>query len=338
MAQGQGRSSGQGVKLLMIRDYLYKRTNKDNPKNARQIAEFLASKGIKASVKTIYNDNFLLQPDSGGPVEYNAKKWGYYISKPQFEPYELRLLVDSIQSSKFITQEKAREITGKLKAFADDYTKNSLERQAYVSDRVRSMNDSVVKDADRIHEAIATNRKIGFRYFHYTPNKENPKSYSKSGALYIVSPYALSWNNGNYYLYAYDGKKFRYFRVDRMERISIPLLEEREGAKEYNAKHLTYQKAKVFDMYSGDEYTVRLRVQNRLADAVIDKFGKETIMTPADENHFTVLLPVEISPPFFAWVATFGKGMQILSPAPAVDGMRDFLEKALEMYKDEGET
>ena len=91
-------------------------------------------------------------------------------------------------------------------------------------------------------------------------------------------------------------------------------------------------------MYSGDECMVRLRVQNRLADAVIDKFGKETIMTPADENHFTVLLPVEISPPFFAWVATFGKGMQILSPAPAVDGMKDFLKKALEMYKDEGET
>ena len=241
--------------------------------------------------------------------------------------------MDSIQSSKFITQEKAREITGKLKTFADDYTKSSLERQTYVSDRVRSMNDSVVKDADRIHEAIATNRKIGFRYFHYTPNKENPKSYSKNGSQYIVSPYALSWNNGNYYLYAYDGKKFRYFRVDRMERISIPLLEEREGGKEYDAKNLTYQKAKVFDMYSGDEYTVRLRVQNRLADAVIDKFGKETIMTPADESHFTVLLPVEISPPFFAWVATFDKGMKILGPAPAVEGMKEFLEKALEMYE-----
>ena len=94
----------------------------------------------------------------------------------------------------------------------------------------------------------------------------------------------------------------------------------------------------MFDMYSGDEYTVRLRVQNRLADAVIDKFGKETIMTPADENHFTVLLPVEISPPIISWVATFGKGMKILSPAPAVNGMKEFLEKALGMYKNEGET
>ncbi len=104
------------------------------------------------------------------------------------------------------------------------------------------------------------------------------------------------------------------------------------GPVEYNAKPLTHQKAKVFDMYSGDEYTVRLRVQNRLADAVIDKFGKETIMTPADENHFTVLLPVEISPPFLAWVATFGKGTQILSPAPAVKGMKDFIRKVSEMY------
>ena len=103
---------------------------------------------------------------------------------------------------------------------------------------------------------------------------------------------------------------------------------------EYNAKNLTHQKAKVFDMYSGDEYTVRLRVQNRLADAVIDKFGKETIMTPADENHFTVLLPVEISPPFFAWAATFGKGMKILGPEAVAEKMKEFLQDALDIYND----
>jgi len=336
MAQGQGRSSGQGVKLLYIRDFLYTHTNKDNPKNAKEICAYLASKGIKASVKTIYNDIFLLQNDFGVPVEYNSKKWGYYITEPQFEPYELRLMVDSIQSSKFITQEKAREITRKIKHFADNYTKSSLDRQTFVPDRVRSMNDSVVKDSDHIHEAIATDRKIGFRYFHYSPSKENPKSYSKSGAQYIVSPYALSWNNGNYYLYAYDSekKKFRYFRVDRMERISIPLPEKRDGREEYDAKNLTYQKAKVFEMYSGPEYTVRLRVQNRFADAIIDRFGKETIMVPDGNDHFIVALPVEISPPFFAWVATFGRGMKILSPDAAVDGMRDFLRKAAELYED----
>ena len=218
---------------------------------------------------------------------------------------------------------------------ADIYTKESLNRQAYVAGRVRSLNESVVKDADRIHEAIATDRKIAFRYFHYTPNKDNPQTYSKSGERIIVSPYALMWNDGNYYLYAYDGKKFRTYRVDRMEGISRPLLDKREGKDEYDKKNLTDQRAKVFSMYHGEAYNVRIRVHNRLADAVIDQFGKDTMMVPYDDNHFTVNVPVELSPPFYAWVATFGKSMKILSPEPAVEGMKKFLQKASEMYQDE---
>ena len=336
MAQGQGRSSGQGVKLLYIRDYLYAHTDKEHPKNAKEIVKYLASKNISATQKTIYNDILRLQIDFGVPVEYNPKKWGYYITQPQFEPYELRLMVDSIQSSKFITQDKAREISNKIKKMADIYTKESLNRQAYVAGRVRSLNESVVKDADRIHEAIAADRKIAFRYFHYTPSKDNPKTYSKSGETYIVSPYALMWNDGNYYLYAYtDKQKFRTFRVDRMERISVPLLDKREGKDEYDKKNLTDQKAKVFGMYHGTEYNVRIRVHNRLADVVIDQFGKDIMMIPADKDHFTITPAVEISPPFFAWVATFGRSMKILGPEPVVEEMKKFIGKVADMYKDE---
>lgn len=336
MAKGQGRSSGQGVKLLYIRDYLYAHTNKDNPKNAKHIVDYLATKDIDASPKTIYNDILRLQIDFGVPVEYNASKWGYYITKPQFEPYELRLMVDSIQSSQFITQEKAREITGKIKAMADVYTRETLNRQAFVPSRVRSMNDSVVNDADRIHEAIATDRKIAFRYFHYSPSHDNPKSYSKKGETYIVSPYALLWDDGKYYLYAYtDKKKFRVFRVDRMERISKPLLEKRDGNEEYRKEEVITQKAKVFGMYRGTAYNVRFRVRNGLAHSVIDQFGKDLIMIPDDGEHFIFTAPVEISPPFFAWVATFGKSIKILSPEPVVKKMKEFLAKAAEMYKEE---
>ena len=334
MAKGQGRSSGQGVKLLYIRDYLYTYTNRDNPKNAKHIVEYLASKGIEASPKTIYNDILRLLIDFGVPVEYNPSKWGYYITQPEFEPYELRLMVDSIQSSKFITQEKAREITNKIKKMADVYTKDLLNRQAFVTGRVRSLNESVVRDADRIYEAIAQDRKIAFRYFHYTPNKDNPKSYTKSGDRHIVSPYALLWSDGNFYLYAYDGKKFRTYRVDRMENISAPLLDKREGKNEYDKKDIIPQQAKVFNMYHGTAYNVRMRVHNRMADAVIDQFGKDIMMIPADEGHFTVNVPVELSPPFYAWVATFGRSIKILSPEPAVKGMKDFLQKSFEMYQD----
>ena len=334
-----GRSSGQGVKLLYIRDFLYAHATKEHPQNANRIQEFLASHGIEASTKTIYNDILRLQEDFDVPIAYNKSKWGYYITEPEFKPYELRLMVDSIQSSKFITQTEARTISQKIAKLGDVYTRPSLtDRHAWVSDRVRSANDDVVRDADRIHAAIASNRKIRFSYFHYTPNKENPKKYSKNGDFYTVSPYAMLWDNGNYYLYAYTDKGvFRTFRIDRMERISNPLMAEREGQKEFKAEALTAQEYKVFQMFHGDQMKVRVRFSNRFADAVIDQFGKTVMLIPEDEKHFTATLPVELSPPFFAWIATFGRGAKILSPAAAVEKMRDFLQRCSEMYNDDGE-
>lgn len=270
-------------------------------------------------------------------LEYDPHKKGYILKNPPFEPYELRLMVDSIQSSKFITADISRKITAKIKTLADKETVATLNRQAQVADRVRSMNESVVKDADRIHAAIAADSKIAFRYFHYSPNKNKPKSYSKSGEQYIVSPYTLLWNDGNYYLYAYvsENERFQMFRVDRMERIMPPLMEKREGKELYRAETLIDQKAKVFGMYHGEAYRVHMRIINRLADAVIDQFGKDTILVPDGNYHFTTTVFVEISPPFFAWVTTFGKGVQILSPEPVIEGMKKFIKDVSDMYKDE---
>lgn len=334
-----GRSSGQGVKLLYIRDFLYAHATKEHPQNANRIQDFLLTKNIEASTKTIYNDIVRLHDDFGVPVVYDAKRWGYYITEPEFKPYELRLMVDSIQSSKFITQTEARTISQKIAKLGDVYTRPSLtDRHAWVSDRVRSANDDVVREADRIHSAIANNRKISFRYFHYTPNRANPKKYSKNGDFYTVSPYAMLWDNGNYYLYAYTEKGvFRTFRIDRMERISNPLQEERDGEKEFKAEAITTREYKVFQMFHGEQVKVRVRFSNHLADAVIDQFGKNTILVPENDKHFIVLLPVELSPPFFAWIAAFGRGAKILSPATAVDKMRDFIQRCSDMYKDDGE-
>ena len=335
-----GRSSGQGVKLLYIRDYLYHHATKEHPQNANAIQSFLAKHGIEASVKTIYNDIVRLRNDFAVPVEYNASKWGYYITKPEFEPHELQLMVDSIQASKFITQKEAATISQKITRLADVYTKPTLtDRHALVSNRVRSKNEDVVREAGRIHQAIAENRKIGFRYFHYTPDRTKPKQYSKSGNLYIVSPYALLWDNGNYYLYAYITEKdeFRTFRVDRMEAITRPLADKRDGRSAFKAEALTSQEYKVFGQYHGEKVKVKIRFINRLADAVIDQFGKDTVLMPVDDGHFVAMLPVELSPPFCAWVATFGRAAKILSPDAAITEMRKFIEKVSDMYKDDGE-
>ena len=325
---------------FLLYEYFQKHTGKGHAVSRKEILDYLETFEIYISPHTLYNDLDVLRGTMKLDIQFdphihNKGAGGYWLKNPKFEPHELRLMVDGIQSSKFITQERAKVITQKITDLADVYTKTALNRQAFVAGRVRSMNDSVVKDADRIHEAIATDRKIMFRYFHYTPNKNNPQTYSKSGEKIKVSPYALLWNDGNYYLYAYDGKMFRTYRVDRMEAISVPLLEKREGGDEYNKESLTAQKAKVFGMYHGKEYTVRIRVQNRLADAVIDQFGKDVMMIPADANHFIINVPVEISPPFFAWVATFGKSMKILAPDPVVEDMKKFIGKVADMYKDD---
>lgn len=326
------------LRILLLKQYLEANAGRDRYVSRSEMNKFLEEHEFGVEKKALYADLAILGDVFGLQLEYNSHKRGYRLLNPPFEPYELRLMVDSIQSSKFITQTKAQEITRKIKALAGKETLETLNRQAHVAGRVRSMNDSVVKDADRIHAAIKGDWKIGFRYFHYSPATGKDKTYSKKGEQYIVSPYALLWNNGNYYLYAYDSekRKFRYFRVDRMENIGHPLPYRRDGREAYQEKNITHQKAKVFDMYSGDEYTVRIRFRNELADAVVDQFGKDVGMFPVDEEHFIIQVPVETSPPFFAWIATFGRRVKILSPEPVVEKMRDFLQRSMDMYKEEG--
>ena len=328
-----------GIRLLHLKHFLEANAGPKRIVTRAAIEEYLTEKGCWVEKKTLYTDFAILESEFGLQLEYDPHKKGYRLLNPPFEPYELRLMVDGVQSSKFITKEKAREITDKIKKLAGKETLKTLNRQSYVADRVRNMNDSVVTDADRIHQAIAEDCKISFRYFHYSPNAATKRSYSKDGNKYTVSPYALLWNNGNFYLYAYDSEKqkFRYFRVDRMDAISNPLPIKRDGKEAYHEKQLTTQEAKVFEMFSGKAYNVRMRFRNELADAVIDQFGKDIMMVPCDDQHFIVTAAVEISPPFFAWIATFGRRVKILSPEPVVEKMRDFLQRSMDMYKEDGE-
>lgn len=327
------------IRLLLVRDYLNANASRKKAVRRGEIEKYLEEKGFSVEKKTVYRDLDTLQADFGLLLEYDEHQKGYKLLNPPFEPYELRLMVDSVQASKFITRETAREITAKIKRLAGERTQASLNRPSYVADRVRSQNDSVVKEADRLFEAIAADRKIGFRYFHFSPDKSKPKSYSKSGEKVEVSPFALYWNNGNFYLYAYDGKKFRFYRVDRMDGITEPLPDRREGHDLFKEKDLTRQQAKVFDMYStGKIYNVKFRCNNRIAHSVIDQFGKDTMMIPDGADHFTFTHPVELSPPFFAWVATFGRSIKIVEPVPAVEEMKEFLQKSMDMYKNDGNT
>ena len=199
------------------------------------------------------------------------------------------------------------------------------------------MNDSVVKDADNLHIAIQKNQKVRFKYFHY--DREKKKWYSHNNEAYVVSPFGLLWNDGNYYLYAYvsEKKNFRTFRVDRMEKIAV-LPEKREGKEAFDKVDLNEYQSAVFNMFvkPEKEYTVKLRCVNKIADAIIDRFGKDVMLIPADKTHFTVSVRIQATTPFFGWVCSFGKQMKILYPPEVVQEMDKFLRELAEMYQDKG--
>ncbi len=338
------RNNGReiGARLVVLRDYLFANADKTHAVRIEDIrkeysnAGFEGKNGVSVSLKTVYRDLEALEDNWGIRTKYVEKYKGYVLLDPPFEAYELRHIVDSVQASKFITQTEAKRLTDKITEHFGSGRRQNLNRQAYVYDRIKSQNDSVVNQTDRLHDAITADRKIGFLYFHLRPDRK--KEYSNGGKIIRVSPFALYWNGGNLYLYAYDGRKFRYYRVDRMERITKPLPEEREGKDLFSAKDLTRQKAKVFEMYAGTAYTVKMRFRNELTDSVMDQFGRDIVMIPDGSEHFTITAAVEVSPPFYAWIATFGRRAKIISPPEAVEGMKDFLQKSMEMYKDDGNT
>ena len=332
----KGRKSNQAVKLMIIKDYLYSHTNETHYVNAKDIINHLASHGIEADRKTIFSDMDRLELDYGMEIVRGGRK-GYRVASPIFESRELRLMIDSVQSAKFITDKEATTLTNRIKNLADIYTKPTLDRKAYVSERIQSMKESVAAHTDVIHEAISLDAQISFKYVHYQPSfgKSN-KRYSNNGSPYVVSPFALYWNNGNYYLYAYlsDKEEFRFFRIDRMESIKL-LSDKREGHDLFSSSTLRGQrKAKVFDMYTGEVSNVTLRADNSIADAVVDAFGQKVMMVPTreDPNCFTVNVFVEVSPTFFAWLTNFGSRIEILNPPKVREQMKEFIGSIYSCY------
>ena len=323
-------------RLMLLRDYLYANANRTHAVRIEDMRKYLNDKGDKCGVKPIYRALSILYEDFGLQLGYSEKHKGWVLDNPPFSQNDLRLIVDSIQASKFITQEKAKQLTSKIRGLAGAEGKDTLNRPAYVYERIKSMNDAVVKDVDRIYQAILTDQQISFKYFHRMPDSRKPKEYTNSGKPVIVSPYALCWSNGNLYLYAFNGKGFAYYRIDRMDAISKPLLLPREGADEYSEKDITAKKTKVFNMYPGTEEEVKIRFQNRAADVVVDEFGEQVNMMYVDASHFAIRVRVALSPTFYAWVASLGKRAKIMEPPTAIEGMKKFLQDASSMYEDDG--
>ena len=326
------KGPNQKLKLLYLMRYLLQNSDEAHPVSIAQMIAELEKHGISAERKSIYDDLEALRTFGLDLVQIKGRTTGYYIGQRDFELPELKLLVDSVQSSKFITQGKTLQLIKKIESLASSFDAQLLQRQVYVRNRVKSMNESVYYNVDEISTAITRDRKIRFQYFEYTVSKE--RRFRRGGAWYAVSPFALMWDDENYYLLAWDedAGKLKHYRVDKMARISA-LEDRRQGKEAFAGVDMSAYSQKVFGMFAGQAQTVRLRFASHLAGAVIDRFGREVMMIADGEEQFTVSLEVVVSPQFFAWVFGFGTEAEILAPEAVRNEAKAIALNIAEMYR-----
>jgi predicted DNA-binding transcriptional regulator YafY len=286
----------------------------------------LATHGISSNRKTLYEDIEVLK--EYGMDIYTSKDAGaanrYHLASRDFEQPELKLLVDTIQFSQFVTPSKSKELIHKLSGLSSVHQAGQLERSVIITDTLKSFNESIYYTIDAIHNAILQGKKISFKYFNHTTDKK--KSYRNDGKPYIVSPYTMACSNNNYYLIAFHEKYDDYsqFRIDRMEKITITDEPRRELPKGF---HMEKYVQKVFSMYNGELKEIEMLFDNSLINAAVDRFGKKAKLTKVDDEHFAVKATLSISPTFFSWLFQFGDKVKLLAPQDVKDELKAHAEK-----------
>lgn len=326
------KSSNQKLKLLYLSKTLLEKTDEEHGMTTADIIAALAAHGISAERKSIYDDIEALRLFGIDIIKnQNGRGTDYRVVSRDFEMPELKLLVDAVQSSKFITRKKSDELIKKIEGFASIHEARQLHRQVYVANRIKTMNESIYLTVDKIHTAITLNRKITFQYFEWSPKKE--KILRHDGALYSVSPWALTWDDENYYLIAYETSsgKIKHYRVDKMLKISVAD-DEREGKELFDGFDMALYSKKTFGMFGGKEETVRLRCKNRMANIIIDRFGTESIISAVDDEHFEITVKVAVSPVFLSWLMNFGSDIKIISPQSVIEDFKKLARESLEQY------
>ena len=322
------KSDNQKLKIFHILDYLQHNSHADHPVRATELIEMLEKRGILCERKTVYSDIAALQDYGVDIVSIPGKNGGYYIASRNFELPELKLLIDAVQSSRFLTEKKSRELIEKLCKECSVHEAKLVRRDVLVSGRVKSMNETIYYNVDAIQDAIAENRQIRFRYFDFDLNRDR----KYRDREYLASPYGLCQDNENCYLLAHSPRHgATSYRVDRMSDIQI-LEEPRIPCPELTGKALNQYANRLFQMYSGETADVKLRFHRSLVNVVIDRFGRDILLIPDGEEHFVFTVNVAVSPMFLSWVIGFGSKAKILYPQSVVDACKAMCQEALAQY------
>lgn len=326
------RSSNQKAKLLYLAQLLWKNSDEEHPVTVREMLQFLSQNGISAERKSIYADLETLRLFGLDIIQTRGKTTGYFIGEREFELPELLLLVDAVQSSRFLTLKKSNELIAKLQGLASTHQAKSLAHHVYVTNRIKTMNESIYRNIDRISAAMESDRSIRFSYFEWNSKKE--KVLRRGGAPYTVSPLHLTWDNENYYLIAYDEEAgfVKHFRVDKM--LGIEGTDHARIGLDAKETDPAVHARKVFGMFGGREESVTLFGEESLAGVFIDRFGKDLVFRTVPGG-FEVDLHVEISPVFLSWLVSFGNRVRVISPESVKRELCQLAKSTLSQYSEE---
>ena len=313
------RSANQKLKLLCLCRILWERTDEDHPLTVPELIQALEAWDIKAERKSIYDDMEALRTLGMDVQSRKGKSPGWFLGERTFQLAELKLLVDAVESSRFITAKKSERLIEKLGKLTSESHARQLDRHIYMEGTAKPENECIYYSVDEIHNAIQEKRQITFQYYEYTPQKE--KILKHNGYRYQFSPYALIWSRDCYYAVGWSEKhgKIAQFRVDRMTAVE-PLEHTAVQTPDFDPAEYV---RKVFGMYPDNLCTVELLCDNEVMRSVIDRFGENVQTETVDEQHFRATVEVAPSPPFFSWVFTFSGKIRIVSPAAVLEEMRD---------------
>ncbi len=312
-------------RLLLLFRYLWTATDDTHPVTLEQLKDHLETCGLsRPDSRTLKNDIAQLMEFGVDIVVDRRVQNQYFVASRHFDTAEVKLLIDAVQSSRFITPKKSKALIAKLAAFVEPGQKQLLKRQLYIDQRAKANNEAVLRIVDHLYTAIAGKRKVTFQYFDYTPEKE--KVHRHNGQRYTVSPYAMLWNNDLYYMVGYSDTKalMATYRVDRIDKLEVTEMPAVKQPPDFTIADYFTQ---AFSMYNGEECQVELLCENELMGSIIDRFGPEVQTEVVDRAHFKVTAAVALSSNFYGWVFASGSKMQILSPDRAVSDFNGILSR-----------
>lgn len=314
------------TRLLYLLRLLYRKTDEQHPITTAEICTYFKEQGVPLDRKTVKTDVDVLIALGYDIVVIHSTQNLYFAGTRMFELPELKLLIDAVESSKFITKKKSVELTEKLSALASEYQATELKRGLYIVDWVKPKNEQIYYFVDYIHTAVNSEKQISFRYFEYDANRK--RVFRNEGRRYRFSPYGLLWNEDRYYVVGYSEKhdKIATFRVDRMAEVSVLDEDAIPPLPNFSLPEFARQ---VFDMYDGQMETVTLRCKNEMMKVILDRFGDSVKTHPLDCAHFQAETEVSVSKTFLAWIFQFCGEIKIVRPRHVLERYREMLEKSL---------